>query len=109
MKNKNKSYSMDEDAIIVDCVVKCPQNLQSAFFKAARKINRTPEGVTQRYYNKLRKGIDMHSLKSDEKSVVNTKNSPRKASENNDLFDVVAMLVGRLNPTDKMRLIESMF
>ena len=71
-------WSNEEVEYLLDQVSKSPQNLQSAFQKTAKKINRSTSTVSQKYYNMKRQGKiqkTCFTLISDKVNMKNGKNS----------------------------------
>lgn len=75
-----KHYTKEEDEIILKHVNENMLNLSVAFNLAAKELDKSPAGVSYRYYRKLRysSNISLVSLSNKTGSINSRKNNPRK-------------------------------
>ena len=70
----NKHYTQKEIEIIKREVIKSPTNLEKAFKNAAKKLNRTPNGISNTYYRNIKNSEDKLFLTvSSRRVATNTK------------------------------------
>lgn len=76
-----KAWTNQEEQIVVDCVKNNPHNIKQSFKDATKKIDRSSDAISFRYYSILRQKKDIFDLVSSKsKGRRNTKNIPVKSS-----------------------------
>lgn len=50
---RRRTYTPEEDAIIINCVKESPGNISRALRQASQSIGRTYQAVSQHYYRKM--------------------------------------------------------
>ena len=68
-------YTEEEDRVIISEIAESPYNLEDAFRRGSTRINRTSSGISQHWYNCLRKKTNcIFMTVSGKKCTVNGKN-----------------------------------
>lgn len=80
---RNHKYTHKEDSIIVKEVHECPQNLNEAFYRASKQINRTLNAIQFRWYTKLKREQNKFTLKGNP-HFSNIKNMSHQHVSNNN-------------------------
>ena len=76
MQTHKKRFTKEEDLVILSEVKANPQNLSNAFRIASKKINRSFDSISLRWYSKLRKrNAHCFVLLGKSKYLTNMKNS----------------------------------
>jgi hypothetical protein len=101
-----RPWTSIEDEIMVSCANSAlakKQSLKEGFRKASSKINRTPEAISYRYYNKYGSNVS-------ESSTVRRKSSRHPQTVKNTesiLFTTTKVLFQKLSQEEKIALITS--
>lgn len=60
---RKKTYTKEEDEIIIGQIKNYPTNLQHAFMEASSLlVNRDAKAISQRYYKRIKKDINTYAL-----------------------------------------------
>ena len=81
MTSQLRRWTSQEEIVVIENIKNFPDNIQEAFRKSGREIQRTPEAVSYKYYNSLKqKHPNVISVGTSKGfSVKNTKNRANKS------------------------------
>lgn len=110
-----RRWTSDEETVVLSTIKSFPDNIQEAFRKSGREINRSPEAVAYKYYNNLKlKYPNVISVGTSKGfSVKNTKNrANRSENQSESLAPLlrpvhrIVMEMMQLSPEDLKKIIE---
>lgn len=102
-------YSEEESNIILEEIKNSPDNILEACRKAVKRIKRinnnkrTDVGCANHYYRILKEREEIFTVKSDNKTLINVKNTPVK-KQINFKSQLLHSLIDELTPTEKFEL-----
>lgn len=114
---KEPRYSELELNIITQSVIENPTNISQAFRTAMNSIkvqtgrDRTVNGISYLYYNRIKKHTKLFTLKSTKSSTTNIKNVPisQPTTMLSSRLHTISSLVPLLNTEEKKELINVIF
>jgi|SRR5690606_13191 len=102
-----KTWTPEEDALLVKKISESPNNISYACEQAALELDRTPQSVSQRYYSYLKRNNEpIHTLSSDKGYVNNIKNTRRPVEEDIDPMTIILENFSRLTRRQAKAILE---
>lgn len=110
-----RRWTKDEEAIVLSTIKSFPDNIQEAFRKSGREIDRSPEAVSFKYYNYLKlKHQNIISVGTSKGfSVRNTKNRANRSENQSESLSPILRPVHRivmemmqLSPEDLQKIVD---
>lgn len=100
-------YTSADDEVIISLISKHPDNIHAAIEMAAKRLNKSYNGVFARYYKKIRKSnVTIFSTISKDGYAINVKNSIRHGTKATmSKTDIFIMLYGHLTQSEKMKFL----
>lgn len=91
-------WTEEEDKILLNFIKDNPGNLQEAYRRTSAATGRTVAVTQYHWQYVLRKKVEVFQLSSGSKSVVNTKNTPKKIENISDMSasDLCKLLILKL-------------